>query len=184
MQTGDAVCRAGGRGLLRRIIEEYPGAWTEVAFAHEAPGNAYTAEGRFDEAEQQYRHCLALYSRSRSGGSGLCDLRLAELIVHAAQRDKYPEAEALVETASHHLHLNSDRYRHAVAGARLAKRLGRDEEAAAYAEAALSLATVREPEFPRHPTVELVETAPDELEEMRTLTKELRAPTCGGTAHC
>lgn len=169
--SGNPSCREAGKALLHRIIEEYPEAWMEAVFAHEELGRLFAEEGQFALAEEHYRHCLAFYSRSRSGGSGLCDLRLAELILDTEQQDKYGEAISLLISASSHLAFNSDRYRHALASARLYQRMGQYTEAATHARTALALAAIQRPEFSRHPTVGLVKATPSELEELRQLVE-------------
>src|SRR5947199_4659830 len=82
--------------LLRRIVDEYPDAWSEVNFAHEEMGSLYERMGRFADAEREYRWVVDSYSKSRSGTSGLCDLTLAELIVRTEQSSKYSEAADLL----------------------------------------------------------------------------------------
>lgn len=106
------------------------------------------------------------YKETRSNTTGLCDLSLVELILQSAQSNKYIEAVSLLETARPHLLFNSDVFRFAVASARLLTRLGKSNEAVTYARKALQLANICEPQFPRHPTVGLVKTTKDVLNEM------------------
>ena len=142
-------------GLLRRIVDEYPDAWSEVNFAHEEMGSLYERMGRFADAEREYRWVVDSYSKTRSGTSGLCDLTLAELIIRTKQSSKYPEAaDLLVQAAkSTTMIFKSDWFRYWVASARLAKRVGRNSDAAEFAGKALAIAASKKPQFKRHPNV-------------------------------
>lgn len=159
--------------LLRRIVDEYPQAWSEVNFAHEKMGSLYERMGRFDDAEREYRWVVDSYSKTRSGTSGLCELSLAELIIRTEQSSKYPEAaDLLVQTAKRTTMIfKSDWFRYWLASARLAKRVGRDSDAAEFAEKALAIAASNEPQFKRHRNVGNVVidmSIQHELEQLRT----------------
>lgn len=64
---------------------------------------------------------------------------------------------------------NSQFYRHAIARARVEGAAGGDPSP--WATRALELAAGTEPQLSRHPTVGLVDAAPDELRKMRRLAK-------------
>jgi tetratricopeptide (TPR) repeat protein len=175
LATTDPSRREAGILLLRRVIAEEPEVTWRVAGMHERLGKAYEQDGRFDEAEKEYRRCLEFYAVSRSGTTGACEIWLAEVILRTGQSEKYPEAHTLLvklgESQMPQM-FNNVRFRYVVAQARLASRMGRTDEAAEWAQAALILTEVgAKPAFPRHPQVGLVQADPSTLEEMRKLAK-------------
>jgi tetratricopeptide (TPR) repeat protein len=166
MNSDDFRTQQAGVALTERLIQEYPNQKSEVVHAHEILGDYFFKTGLFEEAELHFRIVLEAYKETRSNTTGLCDLSLVELILKAAQSDKYIEAVSLLESTRPHLLFNSDVFRFSVASARLLTRLDKSEEAASYARKALQLANIREPQFPRHPTVGLVKATKDVLSEM------------------
>ena len=134
--------RAAGRDLLRRLIADHPGEVLDLGWAHALLGDACERDGFDEEAERHYRRCDEL-ERDPNGPYSGSDLRLAELILRTDQDDLYGEADALLDSLEHaetrRLTGAGHRYRFTVARARLCARLGRDDEAAAYAVGALGL---------------------------------------------
>jgi tetratricopeptide (TPR) repeat protein len=136
--------RAAGRDLLRRLIADHPGEVLDLGWAHALLGDACEHDGLVDEARRHYRRSDEL-ERDPNGPYSGSDLRLAELIVRADDEDdeQLAEADGILDRLEHaetrRLTGTGHRYRFTVARARLCARLGRDEEAAAYAVAALRL---------------------------------------------
>jgi hypothetical protein len=99
---------------------------------------------------------------------------LARLIVTSRQREKYGEAQELLEQAvnARHGFFYSELFQFAVLRARLAVELRDKPAAVRHAQRALELANITEPQLPRHPTVGLVEADPDTLSEMERLAGE------------
>ena len=106
--------------LLRRIISDFADEWHEVNFSHEMLGRIHENDGRFEEAEREYRWVVGAYAKSSSGTSGLCDLTLAELIIRTKQSAKFFEAVRLLEQAAGNITFNADWFRYWVAAARVA----------------------------------------------------------------
>jgi hypothetical protein len=135
--------RAAGRSMMARLIEEQPGQRLDLSWSHALLGDACEHDGLDEAAEHHYRRCDALETDPNGPYSG-CDLRLAELIVRTGRSDAYPEIDALLDRLERleprRLRGAGHRYRHSVVRARLCARLGREDEAAAYAVAALELA--------------------------------------------
>jgi hypothetical protein len=134
--------RATGRDLLRRLIADHPGEVLDLGWAHALLGDACERDGLDEEAERHYRRCTEL-ERDPNGPYSGSDLRLAELILRTDQDELMDEADALLDrlerAETRRLTGAGHRYRFTVARARLCARLGRDDEAAAYAAAALAL---------------------------------------------
>lgn len=134
--------RADGRDLLRRLIADHPGEVLDLGWAHALLGDACERDHLDDEAERHYRRCAEL-ERDPNGPYSGCDLRLAELILRTELQELFDEADELLDELEHSERLRltgaGHRYRLAVARARLCSRLGREDEAACYAVAALRL---------------------------------------------
>ncbi len=54
---------AGGRRLLRRVLDEYPENSVEVPWAHRLLGGAFRREGRFGDAAGHLRACIETADR-------------------------------------------------------------------------------------------------------------------------
>ena len=134
--------RAAGRGLLRRLIADHPGEVLDLGWAHALLGDACERDHLDEEAERHYRRSDEL-ERDPNGPYSGSDLRLAELILRTDQDELMDEADTLLDrlerAETRRLTGTGHRYRFTVARARLCARLGRDDEAAAYAVAALGL---------------------------------------------
>jgi tetratricopeptide (TPR) repeat protein len=173
LEAGGKRRRAGARELLHRLLDraEASDEWWESfndSWAQEQLGKAYEDDAMIEEAEIHYREALRLFDEKHQGGQA--HLLLPELVLRTKQRDKYEEmANRLdavdVDGGTH----NDERFRIAVARARLARELGDSEVSSAFARAALDLAEITSPQFPRHANVGLVKARPETLEEMRRL---------------
>lgn len=167
VQAGDRRRREAGRHLLLRLVDDYPDTLT-ISWAHEILGDAYAEDEMFREAERQYREAIAAYERV-PGVGGHAEVRLAELISRTRQREKYTEAEALLD--SYNALFKIDHFRVFTIRARLAAERGDRENAASYAQAALELERDAEPQLPRHPDVGHVKSDKKTLRELRRLAR-------------
>jgi tetratricopeptide (TPR) repeat protein len=168
-EAGDKSRREAGRTLLHRFLRDYPDSF-DVTWAHEFLADAYREDGFTREAEGHYRQAIRMYEK-RPSVRGYAQLGLADLILETEQGQKYLETETLLDSIPESdLRFHNVQFKWAVLRARLAARLKKREEAADYASAALRLATITEPQFPRHPDVGLVTTDPETLDELRQLT--------------
>ncbi len=159
LPSAEAQTRGKGVELLRRVLSDYPDESTEVAHTHECLADHFRSEGKYVEAEVEYREVLAYYAKtpSRTNTSGLADLSLVEMILEAQAAEKYPEAkvtmQGLREARGESILFNSDVFRYHATWARLLARMGSSDEACQHARRALEVAQIRAPQFPRHPTV-------------------------------
>jgi tetratricopeptide (TPR) repeat protein len=157
----------GARELLTRLIEEYPEAG-DVVMAHEQLAELDEREGRRAMALEHYRVALQLAPERNSYGDA--ELRLPELLIEGGRREQLAEAEAVLQAVDlADLVFASQRFRYAVARARLARASERPSEAKHHAESALQVAASTTPDFSRHPTVGLVQPDEATLDEMREL---------------
>jgi tetratricopeptide (TPR) repeat protein len=129
-------------------------------------GDACVEDEVDEDAERHYREAVAAYERIPNV-RGHAAVRLAELIARTRQREKYDEAEALLQ--SYEPFFKIDHFRVCAARARIAADRGRKDEAASYARAALDLESDAELHFPRHPDVGHVKADVRTLEQLRAL---------------
>lgn len=168
-ESPDAGRRAVGRDLLQRVLSEYAEDELQAQMARFDLALALEREGFDEDAEKHLRFCVA---RESEDGRFQSDARLhlAELIVRTNQRDKFDEADQLLDRFVERGGLFAvHRWRYSVARARLASARGNMQMAANFAEDALSIAAITEPDLPRHPNVGLVTADEAPLAEMRHL---------------
>ena len=155
-----------GLRLMERLIKDYPTEEFSTIFGHEQIGDYFLKHGDIDIAEQQFRIVTDYYKnkKSRSGTSGIADLKLAETILTSNQADKFEEAYQLCkEYPIGELTMNSDKFYYAALAARLCDKMNKKEEAKDYAKTAITLSKITEPQFSRHKTVGLVNAADKQL---------------------
>lgn len=150
-----------GIQLMDRVINDYPEETFSTIHGHEQLGDYYLNKGNYKVAERYYRIVTDFYySNTRSGTSGLADLKLCETILLSDQIDKLQEAYELSTTkfdqSGGDLRLNNQKFYYATLMANLCLRMGKFEEASEYANSALQLSTITEPQFSRHRTVGII----------------------------
>lgn len=170
MEHGGRAEAKGARALLARVIETYPESG-DVVMAHEHLAELDVREGHRSSAEAHYRTALRLAPQRHVFGDAA--LRLPELLIEDGGDGKRDEArQLLARIPPANLVWASQRFRHAVARARLAHAAGNQAEARLYAEDALGEAAKETSDFPRHPTVGLVNADRKVLTEMRNLAQQ------------
>ena len=155
-----------GLRLMERLIKDYPTEEFSTIFGHEQIGDYFLNQGDIDIAEQQFRIVTDYYKnkKSRSGTSGIADLKLAEIIFSSNQTDKFEEAYKLCkEYPIGELTMNSDKFYYAALAARLCDKMNKKQEAKDYAKTAINLSKITEPQFSRHKRVGLVNAADSQL---------------------
>lgn len=174
LESPDPGIREAGRGLLRRVIAEYP-ADVQAKSAMEQLGSSLADDGRLGEAEQALRETIRRCADSpigRSGTSFTTELRLAEVILASGDAARIREAAELLDAAAPQvMQLRSFRnvvFRHLLASARVAW-LRHDPAARQLARDALAVAAETTPSFPRHPGVGRPPAADDEVAELEKI---------------
>jgi tetratricopeptide (TPR) repeat protein len=167
IQQQDKARRQAGRSLLLRLVRDFPDTPT-VSWAWEHLAEAEEADGRYEEAEQNYREALAAYPR-RPGIRGHAAVKLAGLIAATRQPDKYAEASALLD--AHGAVWKIEQFWAHLARARMAADRGDGAEASSHARAALALHADAVPRAPRHPEVGHVRTDAETLRELEALAR-------------
>jgi hypothetical protein len=159
LDAGDPVKRAAGQELLERIVAD-PNAYPfEKVSALSFLGAHEQDTDQLDAAERHLRSALNLMATVVSGGTGLEEVRLAEILLIRAGRANLEEARDLIDRVgeSDPRILNS-RFRKCLVGVRVALALGDDVRAQGWARQALELASATHSGLANHPKLGLVET--------------------------
>jgi hypothetical protein len=168
-RSDDPVAWHLAASLLTRVIDDYPDS-LDAAMAHHELARYHRRLGEWDAALREYQLAIDLSLSGRSGSTGIEEVDMAEVLV---ERDAPGDATtALQLLTSEHLasqsHFNSTLFRIALCRARARSRLNLDPSAAACE--ALRLASITEPQLPRHPTVGLVKADQQTLRELEQYT--------------
>jgi hypothetical protein len=155
--------------LLRRLVAEYGDDPVDGPTAPEYLGRSYELVGRPAQAATWYE--VAVDRQRNSNVYGLAPFRLADVVVRAQLSEHYERTLAILQSEPFPwLGMNWHAFERAKSIAFLAHRLGDSAEARRAADEALDLAMNRtKPEFPRHPTVGLIEADDPTLAELRSL---------------
>jgi tetratricopeptide (TPR) repeat protein len=169
MEQGGKLEATGARELLARVIELYPESG-DVVLAHEHLGELDARNGDRRSAVAHFTAALRLAPVRHTYGDAA--LRLPELLIEdGSDRAREEATQVLDAMASGDLVFASQRFRYAVARARIAHAARDDISARRYAVDALREAEGCAPDFPRHPTVGLVNADKKVLKEIRKLAR-------------
>lgn len=158
------------RSLWLRILEGDGGHAFERAATIEHLADSYVGQDPMT-AERYYRRLLTEYP-TLNGTTATAEISLAELLIDKGDRDSIDEALALLDSFLERgtpLFPNV-LFRWHLALIRIAQATGEKETAQRAARTALDLAG-RDPVFPRHKTVGVVDADPHTLKRLRKLAK-------------
>lgn len=177
LKSKDSLKKMAGCELLKRVIDEYPNEFSNVMFAYEQLGDYYFSMGEYEKAEFNYRKSILFYKQNgRSGSSGIGDIKLAETILNTGKSDKLSEAYSLLKDefkrTGGELILNDDIFRYYSVLAKISVALEKKEEAKEYAQKALQLAAIKEPQLDNYPQLGVVKVNNDELVKLNDILKE------------
>jgi tetratricopeptide (TPR) repeat protein len=171
-----------GIQLMERVIDDYPEETFSTIHGHEQLGDYYLKNGNFKEAERHFRIVTDHYhSNTRSGTTGLADLKLGETILLSDQEDKFQEAYELSTSKFNEtggdLLMNDQKFYYATLMANLCLRMGQIDEASEYANSALQLSTIAEPQFNRHKTVGIINADKNAIDRLKRIKEKSLATT-------
>lgn len=166
-----------GEKLLLRLFNDFPDETFSVIFGHEQLGDYYFKTAQYDKAEIEYKVVVDYYhSKTRSGTTGLADIKLADLILITEQKVKYDYAYKLItedfKKSNGDLGMNDSKYFYSLTCSRLASKLGFNTDSKDFAKLALDLSKIIEPQFPRHKTVGLVKAKNEDIKELEKILNE------------
>ena len=163
-----------GVELMERVISEYPEEKFSSIHGIEQLGEFYLKKESFVKAEKYLRQVIEYYyNETRSGTSGMADLKLCESILKSEQIEKFEEAYEMAtvkfkETGGE-LFFNSDKYYYADLMANLCYKMERKDEARIYAQSAIELSKITEPQFNRHKTIGIIKVVKEKLEQLKKI---------------
>ena len=161
-----------GLNLMRRLINEYPTEDDSVIFGQEQLGDYYLNKKDYKESEYFFHFVTKYYqnNKTRSGTSGLADLKLAETILRSNQEDRFEEAYQLViDYPTEELTFNDSEFYYAELRAQLCDAMNKKVEAKKFARKAVELSKITEPQFSRHKTVGLVKVSERQLRTLQEI---------------
>jgi tetratricopeptide (TPR) repeat protein len=170
LDNSDKYIQLVGLRLMERLIKDFAAEESSTIFGHEQLGDYYLRNNNHYKAEEYFRivteHCKS--RKSRSGTSGISDLKLAETILALDKSEKFEEAYNLCkEYPTDELTFNSDVFYYNAVFAQVCKKLNKIDEAKEYANAALKISKVSEPQFSRHKTVGLVRPTSEQIQILK-----------------
>jgi tetratricopeptide (TPR) repeat protein len=166
-----------GIEFMERVIMDYPDEKFSTIHGNEQLGDFYLKNESFEKAEEYFRIVTEhYYAETRSGTTGLADLKLCETILKSKQSDKFLEAYRIAtdkfnETGGS-LMMNSDKFYFANLMANLCFEIGEKDEASEFAKSALELSKISEPQFNRHKTVGLITAEKEELKRLKNIMEK------------
>jgi tetratricopeptide (TPR) repeat protein len=171
-----------GIQFMERLINDFPEETFSTIHGHEQLGDFYLKNEDYQKAEKHFRIVTDHYhSNTRSSTTGLADLKLSETILLSNQEDKFQEAYELstskFDETGGRLMLNDQKFYYATLMANLCLRMGKSEEGSEYANSALQLSTITEPQFNRHKTVGIIEADTNTLERLKKIKEKKLATT-------
>src|SRR5206468_1513341 len=97
LDNPDKKVHAAGVRLMKRLIRDFPTEEFSTVFGHEQLGDYYLKDNDFEKAESHFRIVTDHYKnkKSRSGTTGIADLKLAKTILKSGQIQKFNEAYRL-----------------------------------------------------------------------------------------
>lgn len=166
-----------GEKLSLRLFNDFPHETFSVIFGHEQLGDFYFKTEQYDKAEKEYIIVVDHYhTKTRSGTTGLADIKLAELILTTEQKDKYNYAYKLITEdftkSNGDLGMNDSKYYYSLTRSKLAWRLGFNSDSKEFAKLALDLSKITNPQFPRHKTVGLVKAKNEDINDLEKIINE------------
>ncbi|MBZ5857753.1 hypothetical protein [Flavihumibacter profundi] len=161
-----------GLHLMERLINDFSTEDFSTVFGHEQLGDYYFENKDFEKAETHFRVVTNHYKlrQSRSGTSGMAELKLADTILSSNNSGKFEEAYRLCKNYPiNGLTFNSDKFYYAILLARLCNQMSKKDEAKEYAKAAIEISKITEPQFGRHKTAGLVNTTDKQLQTLEQI---------------
>lgn len=171
-----------GIQLMERVINDYPEENFSTIHGHEQLADCYLKNENYEKAEKHFRIVTDHYhTETRSGTTGLADLKLSETILISDQEEKLQEAYELstskFDETGGDLLMNDQKFYYATLMANLCLRMGKLDEASDFANSALQLSTIADPQFNRHKTVGLIEADTNTLERLKRIKEKSLATT-------
>lgn len=163
-----------GVELMERVISEYPEEKFSAIHGIEQLGNFYLKNESFDKAEEYFRQVIDYYyAETRSGTSGMADLKLCETILKSEQVEKFEEAYEMAtvtfKATGGNLFFNSDKYYYAHLLANLCYKMQRKDEAIVFAKTAMELSKITQPQFSRHKKIGIIKIVKEKLEKLKKI---------------
>jgi len=167
-----------GVALMERLFAMFPASDMEVVFGREQLGEYYQSIGGKEQAMKLFATVAKETKKqgTRSGTSGIADLKLAELLFQDGKKKSLEEAYRIISTFPYdEISFNSAQFQFAELAALICEKLKNFDEAKQYAKMALDLAEIKEPQFRYHKDVGLVKATNKQLKYLKALLKNIES---------
>ena len=163
--VGDPKARSIAIELLERV-DDVEHNYVDTPLCHKVLARTHREDRNLEKAAHHLRRALETSNELRSG-LGNPELELAEIYLEMGDYSEAEEQLVTLQQRGPMMGLRSNRYRFARAAALVQEQLDGDPEL--WADRALELAAITEPQVPEHPTLGIVDASPGELSEMQRL---------------
>ena len=175
IESSDFATQNIGVKLMLQVIEKFPTEESSTIFAHEQLGDYFLKNRKFESAEFYFKTVVHFYiaKNSRSGTTGIADLKLAETYLEGNIIEKFSEAyEICKDFELSGLTFNSEKFYFNELAAHICDKLNNIEEAKHYARVAIELSKITKPQFYRHKTIGLVKATEQQLRTLEEILTE------------
>ncbi|WP_067139607.1 hypothetical protein [Oceanivirga salmonicida] len=171
LSSSNEIFEKKGIELMERVINFYSDEFDSIT-AKEQLGDFYFSKKDFVNAEYYFRIVTEYYyTKTRSGTSGLADLKLCELILLTNQKDKFKEAYkmGIEKFDREYLSFDNEKFYYNNLMANLCYAMNRKNEASKFASIALELSKITRPKFSRHKMLGLVNATEEQIEKLKMI---------------
>jgi len=177
LKSSKTLMNQKGIELIKRLIEKYPEETFHTLFAKEQLGDFHLNKQDYTKAEQYFREVTNhYYENSRSGTTGIADIKLCRTILDSKQTEKIEEAINIATTkfknSNGSITMNDNRFYYLETLALLFYEIDKNEEAKIYAQQALRIEANKKPQFTRHKTVGIVKVSSQRIKNLKKIVNE------------
>jgi len=172
LDSDDSTVQLAGVRLMEQLIKDCPTEISQVIFGHEQLGDYYYKQGDLKKAQDYFTNVKSHYNstNSRSGTSGMADLKFAETILKSNQIEKLDEAYQICKKYPYkEIFFNNDKFYFHELFALICNELGLKKEAQHHSKVALDLSIIKESQLTRHKGIGIIEASSNQLEKLEMI---------------
>ena len=159
--------QSAGVALMERMINEYPTEKSSTIFGHEQLGDFYFRKSDYESALHYYDFVNSCYKedkKNRNNTSWIADLKLVDVVLQSNLQDRFDEIYEICKNYQiEDINLNDNKFYYYELSALVCSKLGKQDEAKAFAKEALEIAKITEPQFRYHTKVGIVNASNEQL---------------------
>ena len=178
LENKDAKVQNAGLRMMERLFKEHPTALSEHINAWCNMGEYYMRVKDYSSAEIYFQKVIKSCRTHKQyvGSVGLSDLKIIDIILMTNQKKRFEEAYVLLQgfpkAFRRGTFFNNVLFYFYDLGARLCFAMNKLSEAKQWANQAIELVQIKEPQLPRHPTVGLVEASKKQINVLKQIAEK------------